>query len=59
MRTLVAAGLCASDADAWRQCMSQTALLSSRTLEWYLEREAAVLEAGGTLGDVHAAFSQS
>ena len=58
MRTLVAAGLCASDADARRQCMSRFTLTISRTLEWYLERKAAVLEAGGTLGDVRAACSQ-
>ena len=58
MRRLVAAGLCASDADARRQCMSHFTLMISRTLEWYLERKAAVLEAGGTLGDVHAACSQ-
>ena len=51
-RTLIAAGLCATEADAARACMRRTSLLLPRKLEWYLERKAAVLEAGGTLDDV-------
>ena len=55
MATLVAAGLCATGADARRLCMSHNALLAPYRLSWYLERKAAVLEAGGTLHDVRAA----
>ena len=57
--TLVAAGLCATGADARRQCMSQSALISAYSLSWYLERKAAVLEAGGTMSDVRAACCRS
>ena len=39
MRTLVAAGLCATGADARRQCMSQSALIAAYSLSWYLERK--------------------
>ena len=59
MRRLVAAGLCASDSDARRQCMLQTKLVDRRTLEWYLERKAAVLEASGTLEGARAACCQN
>ena len=55
LRTLVAAGLCASSADARRWCMLQSALLNAHVLSWYLERKAAVLEAGGTLDDARTA----
>ena len=58
MRRLVAAGLCATDGVARRQCMLQTALLKSKTLEWLLERKAAVQEVGGRLEDVQAACCQ-
>ena len=58
MRRLVA-GLCASDSDARRQCMLQTKLVNRRTLEWYLERKAAVLEASGTLEGARAACCQN
>ena len=54
MRTLVAAGLFHSDAEARRECMLQPRLLKSRTLRWYVERKAAVLEVGGTLDDARA-----
>ena len=59
MRTLVAAGLFHSDAEARRECMLQPRLLKSRTLRWYLERKAAVLEAGGSMDDVLAACCHS
>ena len=55
MRTLVAAGLYATEAEAARACMQLTSLLLPRKLEWYLEHKAAVLEFGGTLDDVRTA----
>ena len=55
MRTLVAAGLFDSDAEARRECMLRPQLLMSRQLRWYILRKAAVLEAGGSMGDVLAA----
>ena len=55
MRTLVAAGLFHSDAEARRECMLRPRLLASHTLRWYVERKAAVLEAGGSMDDVLAA----
>ena len=55
MRTLVAAGLFYSDAEARRECMLRPKLLLSRQLRWYVERKAAVLEAGGSMDDVLAA----
>ena len=55
MRTLVAAGLFNSDAEARRECMLRPQLLMSRQLRWYILRKAAVLEAGGSMGDVLAA----
>ena len=55
MRTLVAAGLCATEEDARRQSMQRFQLLLAHTPEWYLERKAAVLGAGGDDDDVHAA----
>ena len=59
MRTLVAAGLFAAEADALRGCMLRNNLVKSRSLEGYLERRAAVLEAGGTADDVLAACCQN
>ena len=55
MRTLVAAGLFHSDAEARRECMLRPKLLESHLLRWYVERKAAVLEAGGSMDDVLAA----
>ena len=55
MRTLVAAGLFHSDAEAQSECMLRPKLLMSRQLRWYVERKAAVLEAGGSMDDVLAA----
>ena len=55
MRTLVAAGLFHSDAEARRECMLRPKLLASSQLRWYVERKAAVLEAGGSMDDVLAA----
>ena len=55
MRTLVAAGLFASDDEARRECMQRPQLLTSHKLRWYVERKAAVLEAGGRMDDVLAA----
>ena len=55
MCTLVAAGLFHSDAEARRECMSRPRLLESHLLRWYVERKAAVLEAGGSMDDVLAA----
>ena len=55
MRTLVAAGLFASDEEARRECMLRPKLLMSHKLRWYVERKAAVLEAGGSMDDVLAA----
>ena len=52
MRTLVDAGLFDSEDDARQACMLRLALLYPYSLRWYLERKAAVLEAGGTLPDV-------
>ena len=59
MRTLVAAGLCATEAAARRESMQRTTLLNGRSLPWYLERRAAVLEVGGDEDDVRAAFRQN
>ena len=59
MRTLVPAGLFAAEADALRGCMLRHGFLRSYRLEWYLERRAAVLEAGGTADDVLAACCQN
>ena len=58
MRTLVAAGLFDTDAQARHACMRETRFLPMYSLEWYLERKAAMLEAGGTLDDVRAACCQ-
>ena len=55
MRTLVAAGLFHSDAEARRECMLQPRLLRSHQLRWYLECKAAVLEAGGSMDELLAA----
>ena len=55
MRTLVAAGFFATEADARRGCLLQLLLLMSHKLEWYLARRAAVLEVGGSEEDVLAA----
>ena len=54
MRTLVAAGLFHSDAQARRGCMLRPKLLATSQLRWYVERKAAVLEAGGSMDDVLA-----
>ena len=58
MRTLVEAGLFTTEADARRGCMSRIKLLEPYKLEWYIGRRAAVLEAGGTMDDVHLACCQ-
>ena len=55
MRTLVAAGLFHSDAEARRECMQRPQLLRSHKLRWYVVRKAAVLVAGGSMDDVLAA----
>ena len=55
MRTLVAAGLFHSDAEARRECMQRPQLLSSHKLRWYVVRKAAMLEAGGSTDDALAA----
>ena len=55
MRTLVEAGLFTTEARARCGCMSKNNLLSSYKLEWYVWRKAAVLEAGGSMADVHLA----
>ena len=60
LRKLVAAGLFASEAEARHECMRRwNKLLKSRTLEWLLQRRAAVLEAGGTEHDVRAVCGQN
>ena len=60
LRTLVAAGLFHSEAEARRGCMRRWGnLLASHTLEWYLQRRAAVLAAGGSADDVRAVCSQT
>ena len=59
VRTLVAAGLFATEAAALRACLLRNKLLASHKLEWYLERRVAVLEAGGTADDVLAACTQT
>ena len=40
------------------QCMLRPNLLRSRQLQWYLERKAAVLVAGGSMSNVLAAYCQ-
>ena len=55
MRTLVAAGLFTTEADARQGCMSRNMLLAACKVEWYVWRKAAVLEAGGTMEHVHLA----
>ena len=55
MRTLVAAGLFADDENARRECMQRPHLLQGNMLRWYIERKAAVLEAGGSMDDALAA----
>ena len=57
MRSLVAAGLFTTEALARRGCMLRPMLLAPYKLAWYVWRKAAVLEAGGTMGDVHLACS--
>ena len=59
VRTLVAAGLFATEAAALRACLLRNKLLASYKLEWYLERRVAVLEAGGTADDVLTACTQT
>ena len=59
MCTLAAAGLCANEEDARRLSIQRISLLKSRTLGWFLERKAAVLEAGGDEYDVLAACCQN
>ena len=59
LRKLVAAGLFDSEAEARRGCMRRwNKLLASHTLEWVLQRRAAVLAAGGSADDVRAVCSQ-
>ena len=55
MRTLVAAGLFVDEAEARRGSLQLNGLLAAHTLEWYIERRVAVLEAGGTSDVVRAA----
>ena len=55
MRTLVVAGLFANESEARQECMAHPKLLACLSLRWHLERKAAVLEAGGSKGDVLAA----
>ena len=59
MRTLVAAGLFTTEAHARRGCMLRPMLLALYKLEWYVRRKAAVLEAGGSMADVHLACCAS
>ena len=58
LRTLVAAGLFGSEAQARRGCMRRwNTLLVCHKLEWFLQRRAAVLAAGGSADDVRAVCS--
>lgn len=59
MQKLAAAGLCADAAVARRDCMRSPGLLRPHTLEWFLVRKAAVLEARGTPADARAVCVQS
>ena len=59
VRALVTARLFATEDAARRGCMLHTNLMSCHTPEWYMERKAAVLEAGGTMDVVRLACSQS
>ena len=59
MRTLVAAGILTTEADARRACLLQLSLFVAHKLDWYLARRAAVLEFGGSAEDVLTACGQS
>ena len=52
LRSLVAAGLVSNEVEAWRACMHRLRLLTYHTLQWYLERKAAVIAVGGTQDDI-------
>ena len=55
VRKLVAVGLFEGETEARQGCMLRPWLLQSRQARWYLERKAAVLEAGGSMDDALAA----
>ena len=56
LRSLVAAGLVSNEVEAWRACMHRLRLLTYHTLQWYLERKAAVIAVGGTQDDILGVF---